>query len=229
MNNARRSRVTSVAVGSAILVTLGSVGAFAAGQIGSRDIRDDSILSRDIHNGTIRLADIRDSAEEHLRGQQGPQGEQGPQGPAGPPGPGSEGPQSDWEPRPGSTIVDENTVKLDLTKDSVTQTSVEIPDLELLTEVGPATNTIEYTYTLAEGAECSAGSLRVFVFIQDTNYNTESTCGTKNENGSYTVKYTIPSNTWGAPVDYAGVVYDAGTGVATVSNLQIAGRDIAFK
>ena len=62
MASLRNSRVASVAAGSAILVVLGSFGAYAAGQINSRDIENNSIRSVDIKNGQVKKADVHRGA-----------------------------------------------------------------------------------------------------------------------------------------------------------------------
>lgn len=49
----------------------------ADGTIQSVDVKDDALQSRDVRNGTLTLADINDTAEVNLRGQQGIQGIQG--------------------------------------------------------------------------------------------------------------------------------------------------------
>ncbi len=106
-----RSRTTSVVVGTALLVGLGGVGgAVAAGQIGSKDIRNGgvhtadlgkhSVTARKIKPGAVRSAQVRDgavapadlSAAVHdliaaaVTGPAGPAGPEGPAGPAGPAG-----------------------------------------------------------------------------------------------------------------------------------------------
>ncbi len=48
--------------------------------ITGRDIRDGSITSADVSNGTLRLRDLRPAARRALRGAQGPRGPQGPAG-----------------------------------------------------------------------------------------------------------------------------------------------------
>jgi hypothetical protein len=115
-----RSRTTAVAAGAILLVTLGGVGgAVAAGQIGSKDIRNGSVKTVDLGNGAVttkkiragavRSKGLRDGAvapadlsaavrqmiETAVAGPAGPEGPQGPPGPeGGPAGPeGPEGPQ----------------------------------------------------------------------------------------------------------------------------------------
>ncbi|MGZ4427335.1 MAG: hypothetical protein ACXVXC_01820 [Nocardioidaceae bacterium] len=58
MSGLKNNRVVAVATGAGIVVLLGSVGAYAAGQIGSDDIRDNSIRSVDLHDGGVQKPDI---------------------------------------------------------------------------------------------------------------------------------------------------------------------------
>ena len=90
------SRTGAVIGGAMVLVTLGGVGgAFAATQITSRDIKDETIQKRDIgssavgsdevRNGTLGLLDFNSFTQDQIN-QPGPQGATGPAGPAGPKG-----------------------------------------------------------------------------------------------------------------------------------------------
>jgi hypothetical protein len=121
-----RSRTTSVAVGAALLVGLGGVGgAFAASQIGSKDIRDGgvhtvdlgkravtakkikagAVRSKALKDGAVAPADlsaaVQDLITTAVTGPAGPEGPEGPVGPAGGPvGPqGPEGPQGEVGPQ----------------------------------------------------------------------------------------------------------------------------------
>ncbi|MGH3331232.1 MAG: hypothetical protein ACRDPJ_07965 [Nocardioidaceae bacterium] len=98
----RNNRIAAVAVGAAVLVGFSSVGAVAAGYIGSDGIRDNSIRSVDIRDGQVQKADVAAGAvggseianaaigERELSarvvdklntvGERGPEGPQGPQG-----------------------------------------------------------------------------------------------------------------------------------------------------
>jgi hypothetical protein len=85
------NRIALLVVGG--LVALASVTAATAGVqalITGAQIKDGTVASRDIRNGTIGRADIAPAALSSLRGQTGapgpagPQGQQGPVGPAGP-------------------------------------------------------------------------------------------------------------------------------------------------
>ncbi len=101
----RNNRIAAVAVGAAVLVGFSSVGAVAAGYIGSDGIRDNSIRSVDIRDGQVQKADVAAGAvggseianaaigERELTAgvvaklnTVGEQGEQGPKGDKGDPG-----------------------------------------------------------------------------------------------------------------------------------------------
>lgn len=77
------SFVVSVA---ALTVALGGTSAYAYDRISSADIRDDSVRSVDVKNGTLRVKDIAPMARRALEGDRGPRGVQGPRGPQGPQG-----------------------------------------------------------------------------------------------------------------------------------------------
>ncbi|MEX2195419.1 MAG: collagen-like protein [Thermoleophilaceae bacterium] len=93
----------------ALFLVLSSAGAYAATQIGSREIRDGSVRSADIRNNELRGADVRnrsltgaDVRDGSLRSRdfgagQLPGGPQGPGGPGGPQGPAA--PRGDTGPR----------------------------------------------------------------------------------------------------------------------------------
>jgi hypothetical protein len=88
--------IATIAISAAVL-TLVAGGASAATLIGSNQIKDDSVRSVDIQDGTIHGRDLTDSLNADLskpgpKGDTGAQGVQGPQGPVGLQGP--VGPQS---------------------------------------------------------------------------------------------------------------------------------------
>jgi hypothetical protein len=69
---------------AALLVTLGATGTAVAGSlINSSDIKNNSIMSRDIHNGTIKVKDLRPSAVAALRAGAGQDGKDGKDGASG--------------------------------------------------------------------------------------------------------------------------------------------------
>jgi hypothetical protein len=100
-----RSRVTyaNVTATVALFIALGGTSyAAATASIGSREIRNNSVLSADIRNNQLRSRDVRDgsllaedfAAAQLPAGQRGPKGETGAKGETGNTGPsGSPGPQ----------------------------------------------------------------------------------------------------------------------------------------
>ncbi len=81
------SRLMAVGAGATALALLAGGVGYAAGEITSGDIRNDTIRSADVRDDTLKLKDISDSAQRQLQGDRGPQGPQaGEPGPPGPPG-----------------------------------------------------------------------------------------------------------------------------------------------
>lgn len=72
--------VTAVVVAGAVLVLGAGGGAVAATQIGSSQIADNSIQSRDVRDGGLWLRDLSAATRAALQGSVGPQGETGPPG-----------------------------------------------------------------------------------------------------------------------------------------------------
>ena len=106
MSSKRSSRLVGVLVAAPVLalaaVTAGSAGVQAL--ITGSQIKDDTVESRDIKNGTVRRADISAATLAALSGATGPQGPTGPVGPQG--ARGDAGPQGPTGPQgpPGHTI-----------------------------------------------------------------------------------------------------------------------------
>jgi hypothetical protein len=73
-----------IALVAVVAFLAASGGAVAASLITSAQIQDDTIRSRDVHNGTLKLADLSSAARTSLQGSTGPQGPVGPAGPEGP-------------------------------------------------------------------------------------------------------------------------------------------------
>jgi membrane protease YdiL (CAAX protease family) len=83
----RTASITTGVAASVVLMTLGAGGgAVAAGLIGSDQIADGSIRSRDVRDQTLRLADLDPTTRDGLRGAIGPQGPAGSPGSPGSPG-----------------------------------------------------------------------------------------------------------------------------------------------
>ncbi len=108
------SRTGAVIAGATVLVTLGGVGgAFAAGQITSSDIKDQTIQKRDVGDdaigssetldGSLGMRDLNDYTQGKIN-EPGPAGPQGPAGPAGPAGEAATYQGPHW------SIVDRNVI-----------------------------------------------------------------------------------------------------------------------
>lgn len=83
---------TAIAI-VAVVAATGGIG-YAAGRIGSAQIADNSIQSRDVRDGSLGTGDLSTSARRALRGATGPVGPAGSAGPAGAAGArGQDGPQ----------------------------------------------------------------------------------------------------------------------------------------
>ena len=85
------SRLVAVAAGATIVGLVGAGAGWSAAQITSADIANDTILSKDVHDGTLKTEDFKDKTLEELQGARGPQGAAGPIGPQGPQGPAGNG------------------------------------------------------------------------------------------------------------------------------------------
>jgi hypothetical protein len=96
------SRLVTVAAGATIVGLVGAGAGWSAAQITSGDIANDTILSKDVHDGTLKTEDFKDKTVEELTGARGPQGPAGPIGPQGPAGNGAAYAGPHW------SIVDRN-------------------------------------------------------------------------------------------------------------------------
>lgn len=74
-----RPRYADVAATLALVIATAGT-SYAAIVVTSANIKDETIQSRDVRNGALKLADINDTAEAQLRGQVGPRGPAGPRG-----------------------------------------------------------------------------------------------------------------------------------------------------
>ncbi|MFL6059718.1 MAG: hypothetical protein ACJ72E_00705 [Marmoricola sp.] len=77
----RKAAVTTVAASAALLVVGGVSGAGAAKLIDSSDIKNNSIQTQDVMNGSLRVADLRPEAVQglmqHSKGEKGDKGDSG--------------------------------------------------------------------------------------------------------------------------------------------------------
>jgi len=231
-----RNRITAVLAGSIVVVGVGATGAVAGDLIGSSDIRDGAVHNVDLSDGVkakiqnkatdrrvnrlagrvaglqAQLSDSESdvsSLEDRIAALEAQD---------------ASGVNTNWGANPGSTVVDANTVQLT----GPTPTSVEILNLDLPVD---ATKTIEFTYSLADGATYGGGAPRVFIEVGGEYINTNdadpNNPGTDNGDGTFTKSVVIGKN---GRVGAAGVVYDSGNpGTVTVTNLVISGQPISFQ
>jgi hypothetical protein len=66
IKHALNSRVVAVGVGASALALLAGGAGFAAGQINSGDIKDNTIRSQDVRDGGLKLKDLSDWTERNL-------------------------------------------------------------------------------------------------------------------------------------------------------------------
>ena len=71
------NRLVAVGVGATALALIAGGVGYAAGEITSNDIRNNTIRSVDVHDDTLKLKDISNGAERQLRGDPGPPGPPG--------------------------------------------------------------------------------------------------------------------------------------------------------
>ena len=90
-----KNKAVIVAVGVVTAATIAAGGATAASLVGSKDIKNDSIRSVDVHNGTLGVEDMNGTVQDLLKrtGAPGPKGDTGPAGAVGPAG--AAGPKGD--------------------------------------------------------------------------------------------------------------------------------------
>jgi hypothetical protein len=105
LGSARTSRIALFALGTLMLC---AVSAYGATLITSAQIRDNTIQSRDVRNGTLGVVDLSVAARRALKGAKGATGATGPAGPAGASGgTGAAGPRglSAWDTIPSGTTI----------------------------------------------------------------------------------------------------------------------------
>jgi len=216
------NRILAVVAGSALVVAVGASGAVAGDLIGSKDIRNGGVHSADLGQGLqdriqnkatdSRVNGLQDRVSElearitALEAQD------------------ASGVNTNWVANAGSTVVDAGTVTLT----GPTPTSVEILNLDLPVD---ATKTVEFTYSLADGATYGGGAPRVFIEVGGDYINTNdadpNNAGEDNGDGTFTKSVVIGKN---GRVGAAGVVYDSGNpGSVTVTDLVISGHPVSFQ
>lgn len=104
----RRPTYADVAATVALVLALGTGGAYAAGKITTKQIAAGAVTSAKIKNGTVAPVDLSAAAKRTMTGPAGPAGMTGPTGPTGATGStGATGPRgaSAWDTIPSGTTV----------------------------------------------------------------------------------------------------------------------------
>ncbi len=240
------SRMAAVGAGATVLALLAGGAGYAAGQIDSGDIKNESIRTVDVKDGGLKKKDLRPgfvaklatkAQLEQLGSLVVDQGET------------IEGLEADiadltsrieeleeqdqsgvntnWEANPNAEIVNATTVEL-----TGGNTSVEIDNLDKAVQAG---DVVSFNVDFGDDAFCVAGAPRVFVEVAGTFYNSfdqvipcagGSAPGAGN-NTDGTITFTVPVN---GRIGQAGIVWDNGnTGTVTITNLTIDGDPIKFE
>lgn len=233
------SRMAAVGAGATVLALLAGGAGFAAGQIDSGDIENNSIRSADVKDETLRKKDMRpsfiakwakdnhlDALAERVREQQTTIDDltervEDLEETA------ETGVNTNWEPGTNTSIVDDTTATL-----TGGSTSIEIENLNKVVQAG---DVVSFTVEFGNNAFCVAGAPRVFVEVGGTFYNSfdqdlpcaNNTAPAADNNTAGTIDFTIPVN---GRIGAAGLVWDNGnSGTVTISNLTIGGDVIEFK
>ncbi len=218
-------------------LALGAGGAYAATQIGSAGITNDSVRSIDVKDQTLRVRDLRPGAVTRLQGK-GTDTSALEARIADLEANAANGSDinTNWANGVGATIVDANTVELDSRNDGYAFAS--IPNLDLPISKGAE---IEFTYRLAEGATAGLGAPRIQIRINGVTYSSAHQInpdyGHNNGDGTFTVKAvaTTMNDNNATPnpegtVGRTSVVYDnLDKGTVTFTNVVINGQPISFK
>ena len=78
-----RNSIKTAAIAAIVSLGIGASSATAASMIGSSEVKDDSLTSKDVKNGTLTMADMSATAKAALQNNRGPAGPAGPVRPAG--------------------------------------------------------------------------------------------------------------------------------------------------
>jgi len=247
------SRMAAVGAGAAVLALLAGGAGYAAGEIDSGDIQNNSVRSVDVKDGDLRKKDMRPSfiakwAKVHqltyvrqlVADQQTTIDEQ--QTTIDEQQAAIEdltsrvedleetadtGVNTNWDAGANTSIVDDHTATL-----TGGNTSIEIENLNKVVQAG---DVVSFTVSFGDGAFCVAGAPRVFVEVGGTFYNSfdqDTPCANNTapdaaNNTAGTIDFTIPVN---GRIGAAGLVWDNGnTGTVTITNLTIGGDVIEFQ
>jgi hypothetical protein len=223
-------------------------GAYAAGQIGSAGIADNSVRSVDIKDGTLSLKDLRPHAVTRLQRKAVTQALQDRVAQLEADAADGSDINTNWTPGPGATIESPNSVELNASDtpddpstpwdDSHTSfASIKNLDLPVQSEA-----VIEFTYKLDNGAAAHLGSPRIQIRINGVTYSSAHQVtpdnGNDNGDGTFTVQAVATSlhdnsahkNPEGT-ITRASLVYDnqPAPGTVTFTHVVIDGQPISFQ
>ena len=226
MRTNTKVRLRTVGISAGVLM-LTAGGAYAAGEIDSRDIADESVRSVDLRDGrAVGSADLRPELENRIANLEDRVTALENEGTDG-------GIQAavwrDAQPDDSSEVtIDATSITVDLAAEDAPPAgagaSAETNDLGVDVQAG---DVIAFDLDLGEGTVCQASNLRMFVavngeFINSGDGNPDA-CG--GEDGR--VEFSVPSN---GSIRQAGFVNDGNTpGSATFSNLTIDGQAVPFE
>jgi hypothetical protein len=235
MKNILKSRVVAVIGAAAVLGTVAAGSATAGSLITSAQIKDNTVRSVDVKNGTLQPQDLSTVTKRYIKsfagkngvdgknGKDGANGEDGANGKDGAPG-SAAGVQTNWTAHNDAEILTDTSVRLTNEGDG---SALQIENLNKPVQAG---QTLSFTYRLSGGATYGGGVPRVFIEITGDYFNTfdgdPSDAGVDNGDGTFTKTVTIPKN---GRVGEAGVVKDFGVGSVVVSNLTINGSVLHFR
>jgi hypothetical protein len=90
------SSIKTAVIAAIVALGIGASSATAASMIGSSQVKDNSLTTKDIKNGTLSVADLSAAARASLKGSRGPAGATGATGLGG--SPGVQGPAGGFDP-----------------------------------------------------------------------------------------------------------------------------------
>jgi hypothetical protein len=217
MRSVSRLNIVTLIVGMLAGALLFGGVSIAADTIGSADIKDGAVKKRDLSNGVKRSIDKKATDKEFAalaaRVKALEDAKEAVDNGTG---------NANFAGGPGTTVTP-TSATMTLAAGDADGISVESPNLNVAVQAG---DVISFKYVLSNGAQCAAGSPRMFVEIGgafpnswDQNIGAGTQCGTGG-----VVTFTAPSN---GRIGQAGFVYDNSIpGTVTFSELKIDGKTI---
>ncbi len=220
-----------------VSIAIGAGGAYAATQIGSGDIKDNSVRSIDVKDGTLRVKDLRPHAVTRLQGQGAVRALADRVAALEANAADGSDLNTNWAPGEDggtATIVSPNDVVLDAQDQGYSYASIKNLDLY----VGADAH-IQYTYKPSDGGHSDAGSPRLKVVINGVSYSSVNQVnpdyGHDNGDGTFTVDAVmtvLTDNSQGhnpaGTITRASLIHE-GTGSVEFTNVSIDGQPISFQ